>query len=138
MITWIVSQCTLVGIVDWMCRVAVDTGAGINQGHEAVKARVGNAALGWFREVGLEIRRAGMLGREFRAAELAEFADEHGIDIPKRGIKPAQAVGRLGAKAYRDGDTVQIDEIKVIRRTWQEERPGKGDTRAVKGYTFNA
>lgn len=93
-------------------------------GMEEVKARTVNPALGFVRELAIQIEKCGKLGHELRPGELADIYTAAGLVVP--GLdksqevdynhkQEAQRLGQLMKQAMKDGDELVIEGYKVTR-----------------------
>jgi hypothetical protein len=128
--------------LDWIVR-ELCAGAPLLDGHEAIQQRVSDPGRVWLRAVAGRIVAMDPAPREeWIASELLTVADD-GEEIPLPNAKTGadddarnQAAGRLLAKLFASGDSIEIDGIEIIRTVSREDRTdGKGE-REVKRYRF--
>jgi hypothetical protein len=111
-------------------------------GHVEAQERTANPAMSWLRAIGLLVVRAGRSGRDLPAAELYELAAEDQLVIP--GMRQPddeqgpQAVGRVMAKCFRDGEHVEVDHLTVERIKTTEYDPNSRKDVERKSYRFTA
>lgn len=93
-------------------------------GMEEVKARTVNPALGFVRELAIQIEKCGKLGHELRPSELADIYTAAGLVVPGldkseevdyNNKQEAQRVGQLMKQAMKDGDELVVEGYKVTR-----------------------
>jgi len=94
-------------------------GENLLTGHEQAQERTANPALSWLRAVGLLVLKSGKSGNDLPAAELYELSADDQLAVP--GMRQPddhqgpQIVGRVLAKCFRDGDSLQVDHLVVER-----------------------
>lgn len=134
--------------LDWICQNLLGT-APIMDGHEAAQARTSTPALNWLRDVALAVRNAGGLGRWYRTHDLIRLIEDiPDIELPGRGegqsvdqepvMKAVQQhVGRRMKQAFGETTVVEIDVIKIEKRTLPVTRPQGFGTYDAREYRFS-
>jgi hypothetical protein len=93
-------------------------------GHEAAQHRVQNPALAFVRALAIQVEKAGRLGDELKAQELADICETGGIEIPglnKKGAEgytekqEAQRIGQFMGQAFGAMDAIDVEAFRVIR-----------------------
>lgn len=114
-------------------------------GHEAAQQRVQNPALAFVRILAIHVEKAGRLGDELRAQELADICETGGIEIPgldKKGAErytekqEAQRIGQLMSQAFGLVHEIDVEAYKVIRSE-RLEMNSAGNTYSGKRYKFS-
>lgn len=123
------------GALDWIVREVFGV-APLMEGHLGVQERVANPALTWVRQVALAIIKTADRGHPMAASAIFELCETNDIKLPgaarelddERG---RQKVGKLMAQVFKQGDTVELDGLKIER---VEEISSEG--KPVRRYIF--
>jgi 5S rRNA maturation endonuclease (ribonuclease M5) len=117
-------------VLDWITRNLLDAGP-LLDGHRETQARMTNPALGWLRDVAIEVIRIKQAGAWLRACQLAEIMDEAGGEVP--GLPEhgdltdhatrdnvLRAIGRKLGTCFKSGDVLTVDGMTIDRREMYE------------------
>jgi hypothetical protein len=130
--------------LDWIVRNIFDLPP-LMDGHEAAQKRVQNPALAFVRILAIHVEKAGRLGDELRAQELADLCETGGVEIPglnKKGAEgytekqEAQRIGQLMSQAFGLVHEIDVEAYKVIRSE-RLEMNSAGNTYSGKRYKFS-
>jgi hypothetical protein len=106
-------------------------------GHREKQRRTSDHRLVWLREVVLKIEEEGLLGQVFSSSGLADFAENHGLQVPPPN-GTGEAKHRLGIMMGHlfknaDGDALHIDG-HTVTRSIEVHKDERGRERDSKTY----
>ena len=109
------------------------------EGHREEQLRTANPSLQWLRAIALVVAKT-RSGDDLSASQLAEIAEDEGIELPRRNgtrDEPKFIVGRMMGKLFTEAesDSITVEKITVTRIE-REERNDRGDWRPSKFYRF--
>jgi hypothetical protein len=126
-------------VLDWIIQ-NIFSEAPLLDGHLAAQERVSNPALNLLRAFCLAADKDGRLDESFTASNLAELAEEHGIEIPglERGgeERANQQIGIQLKRIFKSTERAEVDGFLVERGERHENRADGRGERAVKHYTI--
>jgi hypothetical protein len=116
--------------------------APLMEGHQGAQERVSNPGLTFVRKVCLALEAEDSLETPLIASQLYEIAENAGIEVP--GLRFAdedrarKVIGRIMAKVFSKGDTVELDGFQVVREeSFRDREDGTAGGRyCVKSYIF--
>jgi hypothetical protein len=126
--------------LDWIVQNTFGL-APLMDGHREEQERVSNPSLGWLRQVAIAFEKEGKLGEAFKAAEILEMCEKHGIDVPGGGPRLDEKqvlmlAGKILGRLFRDGSTVMAGGFQVTRETREEWNAEVKRNRPIHYYWF--
>jgi hypothetical protein len=105
------------GPVDYICQQYFGFDP-IFSDHRNVQERASNPAMNWIRSVAIAIIASGRSGDALTASEIFTIAEEADLD-PRGGGNSQEegfrAVGKIMGKAFKNGNEIHIDHMRIIR-----------------------
>lgn len=106
-------------------------------GHREKQRRTSDHRLVWLREVILKIEEEGLLGQVFSSSDLADFAENHGLQVPPPNgtAEPKHRLGILMGHLFKnaDEDALYIDG-HTVTRSIEVHKDERGRERDSKTY----
>ena len=131
---------TWTGVANWISQHVFHAGP-VMAGHAQAQERVSNPAMAWLRAVTLEAMRQGYQGQELAASAIFDLCDQCGIDLPGARIShPDQGkrqVGSLMVRCFGSGQELEIDGIKVQKKTTLVYVPDRQENMEQRRYIFS-
>lgn len=105
--------------MDWIV-TNLFSSAPLMEGHNAARDRVSDQGRTWLRAIALALADDGRLDHDLAASVLAEVSAEHDIPVPLcradvDDMDRARAIGKVMAKAFREGEALNVDNFVITR-----------------------
>jgi len=127
--------------LDWIVQNLFKA-APLMEGHQGAQERVSNPSLTFVRKLCLTLEAEDSLETPLIASQLYEIAENAGIEVPGLRVpnedKAKRVIGSIMAKVFSKGDTVELDDFRVVREESIRDREDTtaGGSYRVKRYIF--
>lgn len=121
------------GAMEWISRNLLEAGP-LLDGHREVQRLISNPALVFLRQLALAAVRHKQPELGWRTAQLVTVAETAGAGLSIPGVRlsmdeasTVKALGKVLASAFRDGNTVTVDDVNVTRITVYDSTKGRNE-----------